>query len=763
MNNFLPLQAIPESAKTEAWARSQVDHVIAKSRFGSGGGNASEVTRLYDFYSGDIDPNEYKYVTDPYGSGGKKGQARLRSWPIIKNVIDVLVGEKAKRALNHSVVVINSDVVTRKAEQKLAILRKAAAEIMTAEAAAPANGMPGLPEAQELDPQPQDMAKVAELFEMSYRDARAVMGQKALNYIRFYNKIQDNFNKAFKDFLIAGYCVSYRNVVSDEPYYKILNPAFCDWAKDPDEDLLENADWFVYRSYMHLSGILRRYHKMLTPQQITQLESKARRLNSSYPGVSPGTLSEVSGSHSTGTAHPESGLFEVYWVAWQSVRKIGLVQRVNEDGAPFTDVVDEDYVSAEGEMVEWHMVNEVWEGHKIGDDVYVGVEPLIVQRNSLDNLSMAKLPFNGIVYSERNTARVSLVSVGIPFQLMYDIYSYRLERAVAKSKDIIAQFDIAMIPSGWAMEKFLYYVDEMGIAWSKTEDGSPPNPHLRQFLDLSVKTIEQYLALLASIRASWEQLAGVSRQRQGEVGQYEGKGVMQQAIMQSSHVTEEYFSRFGIFERADLQALLDYSKVAWINGKKAAYVMPDGTSDILELDPVSYMEAELGLFVTDARKENDKLEMARQLAVSFAQNGASMTTVLEMLDHENFAEIKAKVAEVERAQAQQAEAAQQMEQQMQQMAVELQAEQTAQRARELDIREMEVIENNQTKLEMARMGADDFNEVERVRAQERVDRAKLELEKRKLEETIRHNRVQEEIDRIKAKKTSTSSPASRRK
>ena len=55
--------------------------------------------------------------------------------------------------------------------------------------------------------------------------------------------------------------------------------------------------------------------------------------------------------------------------------------------------------------------------------------------------------------------------LGMPYQLNYNTYKYRLELAIARSKDIIAQLDINLIPKKWDMDKFMYYVEGTGIAW----------------------------------------------------------------------------------------------------------------------------------------------------------------------------------------------------------------------------------------------------------------------------------------------------------
>ena len=240
--------------------------------------------------------------------------------------------------------------------------------------------------------------------------------------------------------------------------------------------------------------------------------------------------------------------------------------------------------------------------------MYIKIHPCVPnQRNSLDNPSTCKLPINGRKYSDINSSNISLVKLGIPYQLNYNIYKYRLELAIAKSKDMIAQFDINMIPKKWDMDKFMYYVEGSGIAWvDYNKEGIQLNPQHQTVMDLSIKTIEQYIALLESIMQEWEKLSGVNRQRQGSIGNYEGKATSQQAIVQSSHITEDIFRKFNRLEQRDLQALLDYSKEAWLTGKKAMYVMPDGTTDFLDLDSLNHMESEYGVFVSDSGKDQEK-------------------------------------------------------------------------------------------------------------------------------------------------------------
>ena len=65
-----------------------------------------------------IDDQDYKYVLKPYGKTRENFPSKLRNYPIIKPIVDLLLGEKSKRPLNYSVVVKNADSVSLKEEAK---------------------------------------------------------------------------------------------------------------------------------------------------------------------------------------------------------------------------------------------------------------------------------------------------------------------------------------------------------------------------------------------------------------------------------------------------------------------------------------------------------------------------------------------------------------------------------------------------------------------------------------------------------------------
>ena len=384
----------------------------------------------------------------------------------------------------------------------------------------------------------------------------------------------------------------------------------------------------------------------------------------------------------------------------------------------------------------------MWEGTRIDGRFYVNINPIRHQRISLDNPSKCKLPINGRRYSDTNAKNISLVKLGIPYQLNYNIYKYRLELAIARSKDIIAQFDINMIPKKWDMDKFMYYVEGTGIAWvDYNKEGIQLNPQHQSVLDMSIKTISQYVTLLESILVEWEKISGVSRQRQGEIGAYEGKASSQQAILQSSHITEDLFRKFERMEQRDFQALLDYSKEAWLTGKKGMFVMPDGTTDFLNVDTFDHMEAEYGIFVSDAGKDQEKLQNIKGLTQAMMQNGAKPGDIAEMLDSDSFTQIKKNLKLADKATSELEQAQQQAQQEMQQQ--QLEAEQL-----KLQAENVEREKDRQKDIEIALISAEskDQSDANSLNLEKMIQDFELRKRELELKEQELQLRMQNDID-----------------
>ena len=667
----IPIQTISykdKIAKDNQWGKNCIKAFINLASF-SNSSYKVYLKKLYDYYNGVIDSKDYTSFLSPYGTQRTGMPNLVKNYPIIKPKIDLLRGEFAKRTDNFSVVVTNPDVINKKTEERNKLIQQSIEQMFVNELNA--QGVPTGQPTQET----QTPEYIAKEFDSTYRDKRAILGQHSLDFLKKYCKMEEKFDLQFLDFLTAGETYSFRDVISNEVVYECVNPLDIDFDKDPDIQFVEDADWICRRKYMTVSGIVDYFQgdDPLTAAEIIDLEQSAP-INAEW--FIP--FAQIQDRQQPFKSYGR--LLEVIHLCWKSRKKVGIVTFIDEYGQEQLLDVTEDYKAGPDEQIEWHWENEFWEGYRINNKYFKKIRAIPVQRGSLDNGSKCKAPYNGRVMSNRNSKNVSLVSLGVPFQVLYNGIHYRMELAMAKMKDQMSLLDVNIIPKGWDTDKFLDYLDLTGIGFvDYNKEGVRFNAQHQTSIKLASDTIQAYMSLLTYIKSEWDDVCGISRQREGQVSSSETVGGVERAVVQSSLITEMYFRMFDQFKEREYQALLDYSRLAWINGKKTAFVHPEyGNTVYMDLDP-EYAEAEMGIFMSNSTKDMQKMQKLEQLTQALAQNGTPGSTIAEIIEQESFVEIKNALRKAE-AKAQEfqqhmEEVKNQQQQQAQQAAAEAQDKQ----------------------------------------------------------------------------------------
>jgi hypothetical protein len=162
--------------------------------------------------------------------------------------------------------------------------------------------------------------------------------------------------------------------------------------------------------------------------------------------------------------------------------------------------------------------------------------------------------------------------------------------------------------------------------------------------------IKDSIELIRYIKSEYWDTIGMNAQRYSDIGDNAGKGVTEQAIVRSAIITNELFRQFEMVMCKDYQGLLDLSKTAYINGKKAKYIRTDGSYALLDLnldDAEKHSSTSYNIFVRPASESTEALQAMRAQAVNLIQNGgdnsvlgalystnnpAKLTKLLEKLD-----------------------------------------------------------------------------------------------------------------------------------
>lgn len=731
-----PAQKLPMSKKTQAWKEACVDYVVGAGDSGFGGNGRSrsdEMQTYYDLYNSIYNEKDLKYVTNPFKQDDGF-PAMAQDYNIIKPYVDQLLGEETKRPFNfhpqRTSDIAASEMQEKAKEMLMDYIQATIASKLSPEQAARyeqalATGEIQTPEA------------IAKYLQKDYKDIAETEAYHALQFLKRKLNLTHEFYKGWKDALIGGEEIYYVGVINGDPYVERVNPMYFDYEHSLDLEFIDDAAWCRRKMIMSATEIYDRFYDKMSERQLNELlelidqrpgagnNPEIRKTSMDYESIKLHKINSF-------TDNPfDVDHITVYHCCWKSFKKIGFVTLLNpETGEAEEFQVDEDYkVTGTEQSVEWDWIIEVWEGYRIGDDMYIGIQPIEYQHISADNPNSQKLPYTGVVYNNTNSKPRSLVSMMKPLQYMYIVVWYRLELALSRDKGKVAVMDITQIPKSMNIDvnKWMHYLSALGVAFINPYDegwdipgregGKPSQFNQLSSWDLTMSNvIAEYIQLMQKIEDMVAKLTGITPQRQGQIAASELVSNANTAVNMSYHITEPWFWNHNQVKRRVLTMLLNTSKAAWKDNKKYLnYILDDATRAFVQLSDNFFYE-DMDIFVDDSTKNQQYIDQLKQLLQPAMQNGASLLDIAEIITLDNMSMIKNRLEEIEQKRMEQMQQQQQAEQQAQQQMAEqqnqLKEEELMLKEAELDLEKYKVDQDrykaeqdNATKITVAQINS----------------------------------------------------------
>ena len=433
-----PLQFIPKKEKDEKWAAWNLDWLewqgLKQIRR-----NARRLMKNYKLAKGIIDKSDYiveenNDYRDIVESLIKEDVSalELKFYPIIPNVINVLVAEFAKRSTKLTYRAVDELSYNELLEQK----RQMVEDVLMQDARIKVSSAlmdKGLdPESEEFQQEtsPEKLKSLPEIEMYFKKDYRSMVEEWAthqhkVDIERF--RMDELEERAFRDMLITDREFWHFRMMEDDYEVELWNPAITFYHKSPDSRYISQANWAGKTDMMTPSDVIDRYGYLMEEEQLAALEAvypirsagytiggvqndgsfydgtKSHDWNTNMPSLAyrqyttamGGTvleggdiitqiLSEGEDYYDQGTAY----LLRVSTIYWKSQRKVGHLISVNDNGEVEMDIVDEDYTITNkpiydtrlmknktkenlvyGEHIDWIWINEVWGGIKIGPNI----------------------------------------------------------------------------------------------------------------------------------------------------------------------------------------------------------------------------------------------------------------------------------------------------------------------------------------------------------------------------------------------------------
>ena len=710
VRNF-PSQKLSHKKKGKQWRKDHLDWADSNSYLSN-----SAVRRKLkqkrinlNLYNGKIDVNDMKLILNPGGLEKFFVPDAIQHYPIITPRVNVLVGEEKRRKFDWSVQIVNPDTISKIKEDKKKLVDQKLMEMLQSDVSD-----------EELE---KELNKYADYINFDYQDIREKRANILMrNYIsKLDMKIQ--FQQGFKDALIMGEEIYMFDVVNGEVVFEKLNPLKVHTLRGGFSNKIEDSDVIVLDDFWSPGRIQDVFYNDLSDVEVRKLdEGKWNSGTTNLDGVTEAVDDEQglrmlnreamdsyiestgvfnsSGSQGRNTYSDSYGNVRVLRMFWRSMKKVLKVTYFDELGKKQTKFRSEEYIvdKAMGETSVVLWIPQWWKGVKVGEDTYLQIKPREIQYNKLDQPSFNSCGIVGQVYNSGDEEAVTMVDRAKPFQYLYDISWYRVNEALSKYLGSIVELDLAKVPTGWSVTKWLYFARKSGISvvdsFKEGQKGMAKGKLAGSVGNTTGRILEQrvgdfiqtHIEMMEFAKAQMDEITGVSRQRLGQVENRETVGGVERAVSQSNHITEELFTMHDYCKKRCFQILIETAKIA-LKGRdiKFSYIGDDMTRQLMEVDGDQFAEEEYGLVVSN----DDEINQLQQKLDGMVQMGLqnqmlSFSTAIKIYNSPSVREIQ-RLIEKDETQMKESQAKAGEDQQKQQQAMMQQQALEAQQAANLDL------------------------------------------------------------------------------
>lgn len=715
----------------------------------------------YDLLNGKIHMDDIKMIVNPYNITAGFIPEKIQHYPIMNSKLRVLHGEESKRVFDYRVVVTNPTAITDMQERKKSEIMQRMQQII-------ADNSSSEEEFQ------QNAQQLEYWSNYTYKDFREMRANAILSHYSREQNFTSIFNSGFMDAMAVGEEIYQVCVIQGEPVLKKLNPRKVRVYQSGFSNKIEDADMIVIEDYWSPGRIVDTYCDILKPKDIDYIENYfMKKQGLSTDGQYDDTagfinVSDIDDNHATihdlfgeseynienSMPYDFYGNIRVCQVYWKSYRKIQKVKSYDpQTGEETFTLHTEDYVpnTDAGEESTTMWINQAWQGVKIGESLYVNMGPCPIQFNRINNPSRCHFGIIGSIYNINDDKPYSMVDIMKPYNYMYDVVYDGLLKLLSRNHGKIIRLDFAKIPEKWGVDKWLTILKTAGVAVEDSfKEGNRGmatgklagslNNASSGVVDAEMsQSILAQIQILEFIKNEMSEVAGISKQREGQISNRETVGGVERATLQSSHITEWLFVTHDDLKKRVLEAFIEVSKAA-AKGRtiKFQYILPDSSNRLMEIDGDEYSECDYGIVVDNSPESQElKANLPQLVQAGLSSRMTTFSSAMKIWSTQSLAEKQRMIENDERMMQQQQQQQMQMQQEIQQKQIE---ENLRMKSMELEQQDMLNQRDNETKILVATIQANSKQmqqqETPEDKGMSEAERMKFDEQRREFDENL---------------------------
>lgn len=264
---------------------------------------------------------------------------------------------------------------------------------------------------------------------------------------------------------------------------------------------------------------------------------------------------------------------------------------------------------------------DVWEGWRIGNNVYYGIQRQEKQIQKVVNgKARAFTSFVHCTYGTIDGKRISLEELIYELGEVHDLIMHIIKREIKKVKGKTYTYDERFLPPGSSFLSVVYDSVEHGvIRFNSAIDGIPEDKVIQvanfiQSVDLGLpQSFGVMLELKREIEQTIDKITGINEEREGYSKASATATGARQNIDASRSITKDLFFMHQIYGSLVITKLVDRVKLnrKYLESKKGIFLDDDDVSFLRTIEDLSMDD--FAAYLTDGRSYQEIKDFAMQL------------------------------------------------------------------------------------------------------------------------------------------------------
>lgn len=599
----------------------------------------TKLQKAYNYYNCKRDKEQFKYLEENFGLGQPTAVEFI---PLIRKHVDALVGEYLDVPLLPKVSCKDEQTINNIFREKQLKIATECSNLLQKNLK---NNLLRILNSQDMTDLniKEQLDKLIEDINDNFISEYEIASQNIVEYIIQSRNIDlvTKLKQLFVDLLVTGFTF-YRVLPSPSGkniQIECLNPLNVFPELNYDSPYINESQRIVVRKYLTRDEILNKYGKLLSKEDIKELEDTwqqyVRQTGSIYVRSVTTSLGTPATDGIRAGEEVTPGYPENHWY--------------NNDRIPVYEVewieTDKDFVQQRYSTV------------RIGEEIYIlnGLDKNVIRTK--DAPEKATLTVNGVWFNNRGSEPYSMVINCMVLQDKYDILHFYRDNLIASSGTVGDFINLPTLPNilgnslAERLMKWKAYKKEGFALMDTSQEGqlntgqAPLNTLVNGFDDtIKADAVQAIQLAIDSVEQTASSITGVFRERLNGIQQRDAVTNVQTGINNSFTITKQWHFQMDLVTKEILLDSLNCAKIVYKDGLTGTLILGNKLQKTFTALPKYFTVTDHDIHIITSAEVIKEMEQIKALVPEFIKGGiVSPDILMDIVTAKSLTDMKQKV------------------------------------------------------------------------------------------------------------------------